>query len=77
MNSVKKIGSAALVILSFSALISTAEARPNSRFWVGDADTGRVVYDDGRDDGGCIFRRAFAGYDWSGRPIYRKVFRCF
>ena len=77
MNTTKKLGSAAFVIVTISTLISSAEARPNNRFWVGDADTGRVVYDDGRNDGGCIFHRVFAGYDWSGRPVFRKVFRCF
>lgn len=74
-----KIAAAAFAALSAVTLASSAEARPSNRFAVVDADRGRVVYDDGNGfrDGGCVFRRQFAGYDWYGYPRWRKVYRCF
>lgn len=57
----------------------TADAMGNKKPYltVIDGDRGRVVYDDGYDDGTCVYRRRFAGYDWYGHPIFRKVMRCF
>jgi hypothetical protein len=59
------------------ALPSVADAKGQSRFSVVDGDTGRVVYDDGRNDGGCVFRRRFVGYDYWGNPRFRKVYHCY
>ncbi|MGL4636079.1 MAG: hypothetical protein ACRCWF_08870 [Beijerinckiaceae bacterium] len=59
-------------------LPAPAEARSGTnRFHIVDGDQGRVVYDDGRNDGGCIFRRKFVGYDYWGNPRFRKVFHCY
>lgn len=80
-TSSKIVFAAAFVALTTGSMITAADAAPNrgnnSKFVVVDADRGRVVYDDGYNDGGCIFRRVFAGYDWYGYPRYRKVYRCF
>jgi hypothetical protein len=68
-------GMAAAAVL---ALSPQAEAKSGqNRLVVVDGDRGRVVYDDGRNDGACIFRRVFVGYDWYGYPRFRKVYRCF
>lgn len=68
------------VSVAMVTLIPAAEARPrnpNNSLVIVDADRGQVVYDDGRDDGACIMRRVFAGYDYYGYPIFRKRMRCF
>jgi glyoxylase-like metal-dependent hydrolase (beta-lactamase superfamily II) len=78
MKTISTFATAAVTVITLTLSMSAAEARQgNNNLVVVDADRGRVVYDDGRDDGACIIRRAFAGYDWYGRPIFRKVVRCF
>jgi hypothetical protein len=67
----------AIAALGVVALPSAGEAKPQARFHVVDGDTGRVVYDDGRNDGGCVFRRRFVGYDYWGNPRFRKVYHCY
>jgi hypothetical protein len=59
------------------AAITPADARKNNRFHVVDGDTGQVLYNDGRNDGGCVFRRRFVGYDYWGNPRFRKVYHCY
>lgn len=70
---------ASVAATSVVAFAPTASAfvKPRPSLTVIDADQGRVVYDDGHDDGTCVYRRRFAGYDWYGHPIFRKVMRCF
>ena len=78
MKTASKVAAATLAAVTLSLCMSAAQARPgNNALVVVDADRGRVVYDDGRDDGACIIRRVFSGYDWYGRPTFRKVVRCF
>jgi hypothetical protein len=38
--------------------------------------SGRVVYDDGRDDVFCVTRRYFVGRDYYGRRIFRRAMAC-
>lgn len=70
---------ASVAATSVVAFAPTASAfgRPRPSLTVIDGDHGRVVYDDGYDDGTCVYRRRFAGYDWYGHPVFRKVMRCF
>ena len=39
-------------------------------------NTGRVIYDDGRNDLFCATQRYVAGYTDRGRPIMRRTIRC-
>ena len=39
-------------------------------------NTGRVMYDDGRNDLFCVTAVVVAGYNQYGRPIYRRTMRC-
>lgn len=48
----------------------------NNRLMIIDRNTGRVIYDDGRNDLFCASRVYIAGYTTSGRPIYRRNMRC-
>lgn len=75
--STKLLAAAALATIAAGSIAPASASGNKKGFVVVDGDRGRVVYDDGRDDGGCVFRRAFAGYDWYGNPRFRKVYRCF
>lgn len=46
------------------------------RLLIVNGNTGRVVYDDGRDDLFCVTRRVVAYYDHFGRPVHRRTMRC-
>jgi hypothetical protein len=48
----------------------------NNRLMIINRNTGRVIYDDGRNDLFCASRVYIAGYTTSGRPIYRRNMRC-
>ena len=39
-------------------------------------NSGRVIYDDGRNDLFCVTRRYTVGYDQYGRRIMRRNMRC-
>jgi hypothetical protein len=73
----------ASVVVSFAAPAFAAEKKPgDDRLVIVNEKTGRVVYDDGRDDVFCTskrvpvgYRRVFAGYDYYGNPRYRVVTR--
>ena len=52
------------------------QAAGQDRLMIVNRNTGRVIYDDGRNDLFCATRLFVAGYtDW-GRPIYRRSMRC-
>lgn len=54
----------------------TEPATAEDRLMIVNRNTGRVIYDDGRNDLFCSTRRYIAGYtDW-GRPIYRRNMHC-
>ena len=70
---------AAVMTAAVSGFGTAAEAKPtkpSSSLVIADGHTGRVLYDDGRDDLFCVTRRRFAGYDWWGRPIFKRTIRC-
>ncbi len=70
---------AALVTAAAAGFAPAAEAKPGKAkpyLVIADGDSGRIVYDDGYDDAFCITRRRFVGYDWYGRPMFRRVIRC-
>ena len=48
----------------------------DQRLMIVNGNTGRVIYNDGRDDLYCVTRLVTAGHDQSGRPIYRRTMRC-
>lgn len=55
---------------------ATEPAAAEDRLMIVNRNTGRVIYDDGRNDLFCSTRRYIAGYtDW-GRPIYRRNMHC-
>ncbi len=63
-------------LVTAAGFAAEAQAAPKNGLVVVNGDTGRVVYDDGYDDAFCVTRRRFAGYDWYGNPIFRRVTRC-
>ena len=53
-----------------------ARIEGQDRLMIVNRNSGRVIYDDGRNDLFCSTRVYIAGYtDW-GRPIYRRNMRC-
>jgi hypothetical protein len=48
----------------------------NDRLLIVNGNSGRVIYDDGRDDLFCVTRRRFVGYNDYGRRIWRRTMRC-
>jgi hypothetical protein len=46
------------------------------RLMIVSRNTGRIIYDDGRNDLFCATAVYVAGYTQWGRPIYRRSMRC-
>jgi hypothetical protein len=53
-----------------------ASNESNNRLMIINGNSGRVIYDDGRDDLFCVTRRYFVGWDCYGRRLYRRVMGC-
>jgi hypothetical protein len=53
-----------------------AQATDDQRLMIVNGNSGRVIYNDGRDDLYCQTRLRIAGYNHHGRPIYRRTMRC-
>lgn len=69
---------AAAVICAAPVLVHAEEAQENDadRLLIVNGNSGRVVYDDGRDDLFCVTRKICVGYTFDGRPIYRRTMHC-
>jgi predicted regulator of Ras-like GTPase activity (Roadblock/LC7/MglB family) len=72
---------AALAALSLTVLAAASpafaqSAEDSSRLMIVNGNTGKVIYDDGRDDLFCVTRRVFVGYNDHGRKIFRRTMRC-
>lgn len=52
------------------------EPTASDRLLIVNGNTGRVVYDDGRDDLFCVTRKICVGYTSEGRPIFRRTMVC-
>ena len=52
------------------------QAGAKDRLMIVNRNTGRVIYDDGRNDLFCSTRLYVAGYNYWGQPIYRRNMRC-
>jgi hypothetical protein len=48
----------------------------NNRLMIVNGNTGRIIYDDGRDDLFCVTRRYFVGWYYDGRRMYRRTMSC-
>lgn len=48
----------------------------DDRLMIVNGKTGRVIYDDGKDDLFCVTRKVIIGYDEDGDPIRKRVMRC-
>jgi lipoprotein-anchoring transpeptidase ErfK/SrfK len=48
----------------------------NNKLMIVNGNSGRVIYDDGRNDLFCVTRRYTVGYDQYGRRIMRRNMRC-
>lgn len=46
------------------------------RLLIVNGNSGRVIYDDGRNDLFCVTRKVVAGYDWYGRPVFKRTMKC-
>ncbi len=64
------------VFAALAPLGARAEEASNDRLLIVSANSGHVLYDDGRDDLFCVTRRHVVGYDDWGRRIYRRHMRC-
>ena len=69
---------ATLLTGAAQAQITSDEMQSESqdRLMIVNGNSGRVVYDDGRDDLYCVTRRYTAAYDYYGRPIRRRSMNC-
>jgi hypothetical protein len=61
-------------ILGVSAHAETADKSQNSKLLI--VNGNHVIYDDGRNDLFCVTRRHVVGYNYYGRPIFRRTMRC-
>ena len=59
-----------------SSLFAASAQAGDSRLMIVDRDNGRVIYDDGRNDLFCATRTVLVGYNYYGRPVYRRTMRC-
>jgi D-alanyl-D-alanine carboxypeptidase len=58
---------------------NAATPAPNEngyRLMIINGNSGRVIYDDGRDHVFCVTRRYFVGWDYYGRRLYRRTMGC-
>lgn len=65
-------------LLSFAAAAQEGPANPgvNDRLLIVNGNSGRVIYDDGRNDLFCVTRRFVVGYNQWGHRVYRRNMRC-
>lgn len=76
----------ALTLLASAALLTGAvqaqttsneiQSEGHDRLMIVSGNSGRVVYDDGRDDLYCVTTRYTAAYDYYARPIRRRSMNC-
>jgi hypothetical protein len=59
-----------------SSAAAPASNESNNRLMIINGNSGRVIYDDGRDDMFCVTRRYFVGWDYYGRRLYRRAMGC-
>ncbi|MBT9292394.1 hypothetical protein [Prosthecodimorpha staleyi] len=62
--------------LEAGAIIDADPASAEDRLLIVNGNSGRVIYDDGRNDLFCVTRVVFSYYDHYGRPHYRRTMRC-
>jgi hypothetical protein len=62
--------------LEAGAIIDADPATAEDRLLIVNGNSGRVIYDDGRNDLFCVTRVVFSYYDHYGRPHYRRTMRC-
>lgn len=62
------------VLVALAAPVAAQEA--DDRLVIVSGKSGRVIYDDGRDDLYCMSRRHFIGYDFYGRRHYYRALHC-
>ena len=71
---------ATATLLTGAAQAQTAsdavQSKSQDRLMIVSGNSGRVVYDDGRDDLYCVTTRYTAAYDYYGRPIRRRSMNC-
>jgi hypothetical protein len=60
----------------FATAPAAASLNAQDKLMIVSRNTGRVIYDDGRNDLFCVTQRFVAGYTDSGRPIVRRTMRC-
>jgi hypothetical protein len=53
-----------------------AKPAGSNKLMIVNGNTGRVIYDDHRDDLFCVTRRRVVGHDEDGAPIFRRNMRC-
>jgi hypothetical protein len=55
---------------------TTVSDEADDRLLIVNGKTGKVIYDDGKDDLFCVTRKVIVGYDEDGDPIRKRVMRC-
>jgi len=56
--------------------VSAPQPDGNNRLMIVNRNSGRVIYDDGRNDLFCVTWRRVVGRDEDGDRIYRRTMRC-
>ncbi len=76
MNRAIAAASALLMLAAFAAATAAEAKEAQDKLMIINGNTGRVIYDDGRDDLFCVTRRYVVRYNYWGRPIHRRTMRC-
>ncbi|KPL52490.1 MULTISPECIES: hypothetical protein [Hyphomicrobiales] len=61
---------------TFESTVSGDDLSAEDRLLIVNGNSGRVVYNDGRNDLFCVTRVVFSHYDYYGRPHYKRTMRC-
>ncbi len=51
-------------------------SQADNKLLIVDRDRGRVIYDGGGNDLFCATQQVFVGYNYYGRPVYRRTMKC-
>lgn len=69
-----------VTLVASGLFVTSAQAQApwegDTKLLIVDRDRGRVVYDDGSSDLFCATRKVVVGYDYYGRPLFRRKMRC-
>jgi len=75
-RSMLSTGALTMLLLAVASASNAQTTSNDEKLLIVNGNTGRVIYDDGRNDLFCVTRQVFVGYSQYGRPLYRRTMRC-